>query len=447
MKPDLSIKNSTPWNKVVVSLVLIALAAGAFSVSGLLAKKQRVQGGEALAMADYPPGVRFITVALGGFRGILADGLWLRAAQKQDEGNYFEVAQLSEWITRLEPRYSEVWSYHAWNIAYNISAMFPDPADRWQWIQRGVRLLRDEGIPANPRSGKLYWELGWLYSEKVSGRWDEVPFYTQIRLASDMTALMGGAGGSLGMVKDDPATRTALAAEGLSLDFMRETEGEVGSLDWRLPETHALYWASRGREYQDPNMPWCDRLVWTSMKDMISSGTLHFDPARRLYVRGPRLELARRGVQSRQWEGLMKVPLTGVVVELFLREAMVMLYAFGDEVGAEKARAALVALPGSGGVGTSLEAAVCAEVDERSNAVSTMNRRELIIGFLSKGETWRMLGNEPFAAGFIRLGELYRDAMSRSPEGRGTDDVAAQWESMRQEAKASAATILGGDNN
>lgn len=85
----------------------------------------------------------FTTVALGGFRGIIADMLWMRASELQNEGKFFELAQLADWITKLEPRFPTVWAFHAWNMAYNISVLFPDPEDRWRWVQQGIRLLRD----------------------------------------------------------------------------------------------------------------------------------------------------------------------------------------------------------------------------------------------------------------------------------------------------------------
>ena len=47
--------------------------------------------------AEVPPLLAFTTVALGGFRGILADLLWLRAARMQEQGRFLELVQLSEW--------------------------------------------------------------------------------------------------------------------------------------------------------------------------------------------------------------------------------------------------------------------------------------------------------------------------------------------------------------
>ena len=48
---------------------------------------------------NAPPVVVFTTVALGSFRGLVADLLWLRAGALQEKGNYFEMVQLARWIT------------------------------------------------------------------------------------------------------------------------------------------------------------------------------------------------------------------------------------------------------------------------------------------------------------------------------------------------------------
>ena len=53
-----------------------------------------------------PPMVAFTTVALGGFRGILADMLWLRTNGLQQQGKYFEMVQLASWITKLQPKFT-----------------------------------------------------------------------------------------------------------------------------------------------------------------------------------------------------------------------------------------------------------------------------------------------------------------------------------------------------
>ena len=46
---------------------------------------------------NAPPMVAFTTVALGSFRGLVADLLWLRSNSLQQKGNYFEMVQLARW--------------------------------------------------------------------------------------------------------------------------------------------------------------------------------------------------------------------------------------------------------------------------------------------------------------------------------------------------------------
>ena len=95
------------------------------------------------SIEGLPPMVAFTTVALGGFRGVLADLLWLRTTGLQSQGKYFEMVQLASWITKLQPKFTGATAYLAWNMAYNISVTFTSPVDRWRWVQRGIELIRD----------------------------------------------------------------------------------------------------------------------------------------------------------------------------------------------------------------------------------------------------------------------------------------------------------------
>lgn len=428
------------------ALVWFLLIAAGFGLAGWLAGSRHSEGAvdDGMAAEDYPPGVRFVTVALGGFRGILADVLWLRAARKQDDGDFFEAAQLADWVTRLTPTYPEIWSYHAWNIAYNIGAMFPDAEDRWAWVMRGVRLLRDEGIPANPRSSKLYWDLGWMYSDKVSGRWEENPLYFRVHLASDMTAVLSGWNAAAGE-QPDAGQVQRLADAGLRLESMREVDALFGPLDWRLPETHAIYWAFRGQPFQEPAARWCDRLIWTSLVDLTGSGTLYFEPVRKLYVQGPRLDLAESGMRKYRAARLRESPLTAVVAERFLEEAMLMFHAFGAEASADKAREELAELKGQRKVAQTTRAAVLDALEERMQGVTAEQSRRIVLGFLKRAAVWRGLGHEPYAAGFVRLAELHRDVLPRVLPPADAEAIGGAWAAVVNEAEASAAAMLSGE--
>lgn len=112
-------------------------------------------------------------IASGAFRGMFVNFLWLRAQDLKQDGKYWEAVDLARTITRLQPRFPRVWAFHAWNLAYNISVTTQTPEERWQWVNAGVRLLRDEGIPANPNDMLLHKELAWIFLHKVQMRMDD----------------------------------------------------------------------------------------------------------------------------------------------------------------------------------------------------------------------------------------------------------------------------------
>jgi len=76
-------------------------------------------------------------------------------------------------------------------MAYNISVLTQTPEERWQWVQAGIRLLRDEWIPANPNNMLLHKELAWIYLHKIQGYTDDANNYYKRRLAEQWTIVLG----------------------------------------------------------------------------------------------------------------------------------------------------------------------------------------------------------------------------------------------------------------
>lgn len=250
-------------------------------------------------MRHAPPAMVLTTIMLGGFRGLLADILWLRASNLQEDGQYVELIQLSDWITRLDPRNVEVWQFHAWNLAYNISVMMTDPEDRWRWVQSGIRLLRDEGLLYNPGAAGICQTIGWLYQHKIGAALDTAHLFYKQRLAAEMTALFGSGYPDYSAIQADPTRSRSMATRyGLVVDIMRTLESEVGALDWRLPETHAIYWAYRGLPAARGNdLVLCHRMILQCLSELFRSGMLTFDTASGSYERAPdvtRLQAALR---------------------------------------------------------------------------------------------------------------------------------------------------------
>jgi hypothetical protein len=206
------------------SFLLVALAGAGTLNRRLLQLRGDLHLTQAPPTENMPPLVAFTTVALGGFRGILADVLWMRAGTLQDEGRYFELVQLSDWISKLQPRSDAIWAYHAWNMAYNLSALMGTPAEKWRWVRNGIVLLRDEGMVDDPGSPRLHLELAWLFLHKLGTDTDSAaPFYRQ-QWAAEVDA---------GDVHFNPA-------------LVRQIETQLAPLDWHTPQAQAIYWAMAG---------------------------------------------------------------------------------------------------------------------------------------------------------------------------------------------------------
>jgi len=218
---------SMAFSKFLPGMVLVACAAG-----GWLCQR----GGAAKAAQEVvapSPAAEMIVAGLGGFRGIAAEVVWFRADRLQDEGRYAELAQLATWLTFLEPHTPEVWAFTAWNLAYNVSVMMPTHADRWRWVDAGMRLLRDDGLRLNPGDPVLYKELAWMFLLKLGGSLDEAGNYyrQQWKLITEQCRRTG--------------EWTNL---GLEAKRMAAIDAEYGKQDWTSPLASALYFSVCGLE-------------------------------------------------------------------------------------------------------------------------------------------------------------------------------------------------------
>ena len=289
---------------------------------------------------NAPPMVIFTTVALGSFRGIVADLLWLRAGALQEKGNYFEMVQLARWITDLQPTFSGATAYLAWNMAYNISVTCSSFADRWRWVNEGIRLIRDQALYYNPEDPIIYKELAWIFSHKLGNILDDANLYYKNQLAIQMANIVGGNGNPdweklaaapanerafLKKYPEDHAVWKAAAAAGFGdyamlykaftesapnlpkefasqlgndaklkealLDYFRaellrqklkleparivKINKKYGLLDWRVPESQAIYWATLGAEKAPGGHDLsCDRIVTQSLYESFRAGRL-----------------------------------------------------------------------------------------------------------------------------------------------------------------------------
>ena len=248
-------------------------------------------------LENAPPILAFTTVALGGFRGLISNVLWIRANDLQDEDKFFEMVQLSDWITKLEPHFGQVWYFQAWNMAYNISVKFKDPVDRWRWVERGINLLRDQGIPWNPDETLLYRELSWLFQHKMGNNLDDAHQFYKTAWAAEMTDLFGGKPNFATLIAPqtpEEKERVKTLREKYKMDpqLMKEVDELYGPLEWRLPDAHAIYWAEAGRRRaKKDDQETLRRSIYQTMQLAFVRGGLKENKIDKTFTLGPNLDL------------------------------------------------------------------------------------------------------------------------------------------------------------
>jgi len=178
--------------QIIASVVLVGSLVGSAITSAQVAASL---GRNKLTFTDKavdgdPPQVA-LGIAMGAFRGFFVNYLWIRANKLKEAGRYHEAVNLSRAITTLQPRFPRVWAFHAWNMTYNISVTAQTPEERWEWVNKGIRLLRNEGIQHNPNELLLYKELAWFYQHKVQGYTDDSNPYYKRAMAAEWTYVLG----------------------------------------------------------------------------------------------------------------------------------------------------------------------------------------------------------------------------------------------------------------
>ena len=335
--------NNPRLKKILLLLLAAALLVGVSRVQSSL-NRDRDQLGltRVEPLENAPPVLAFTTVALGGFRGLISNALWIRANDLQDEDKFFEMAQLADWITKLEPHFVQVWVVQAWNMAYNISVKFKDFGDRWRWVEQGIELLRDQGLRYNPNETLLYRELGWFFQHKMGANLDDANVYYKVQWRDEMNKVFGNQPANFDELinpkTEDQKERARVLRERYKMDpeFMKQVDERYGPLEWRLPEAHAVYWAALGLEKARQNstkikqddLITLRREIYQSMQLAFQRGRLINNPLVKLEL-GPNLDIipkvsaayeeaAREDVNSR--DNIMKAHRN------FLRDAVYFLY-------------------------------------------------------------------------------------------------------------------------
>ena len=294
--------------------ILLLVLAVVMLVSSTFMQRQLTRDRDALGLTrvtpleNAPPLLAFTTVALGGFRGLIANFLWIRATELQEEDKFFEMAQLSDWITKLEPHFAAVWVFQAWNMSYNISVKFKDYPDRWRWVERGVELLRDEGLKYNPNDPLLYRELAWHFQHKMGANLDDANVYYKNQWLKEMSDVFSKGEPNLEELLSpktpEALQRLEILTNRYKMDpvFLKQVNEKYGPLEWRLPEAHAIYWAALGLEkarehptkVKPEDLMQLRRAIYQSMQLSFQRGRLNADPYTKTFDTLPNLDIVQK---------------------------------------------------------------------------------------------------------------------------------------------------------
>ena len=203
-----------------VQLAALSVMAGCLAGSGVLAVDLSAQQSRyklvytADASDGQPPQVA-LGIAMGAFRGVFVNWLWMRANDLKEAGRHHESVELAKAITTLQPRFPRAWVFHAWNLAYNISVTTQTGTERWNWVRQGIDLLRGDALKYNPSDLLISKELAWIFLHKIQGITDDANIYYKKMHAKEWQVVLGLP------PRYDPAIRTKAAAIAKFVEWLR----------------------------------------------------------------------------------------------------------------------------------------------------------------------------------------------------------------------------------
>jgi hypothetical protein len=179
-------------------------------------------------------------------------------------------------------------------MAYNISVELPPGIERWRWVQNGLQRLIHHGLRYNPHDLELYKQTAWIYSHKMGRNLDDAHLIYKTKLYEQIEAITGpdfsaqqtlkwSASGNLKEKNKAKDIQVKLETElGLDLDLMAELEQDpyFGPLDWRLPQTQAIFWARKGLKHNRFKTKVIDleRLTYQAQQHLLRQGRVIYLP-------------------------------------------------------------------------------------------------------------------------------------------------------------------------
>lgn len=384
--------------KLLILILTLCFLTSTFFCGHALDKKYQKQDDVSISsLQNMPPWIAFTSVALGGFKSLFVNVLWVRIFDLQEKDRYFELLQMANWLTDLQPNMTNTWKFQAWNISYNILARFTDPDDRFRWLKQGISILRDKAIVYNPKNVELYTELASLFELKMTLDHDVYHLSYKKLWALDMTKLIGDTVLDYKKYLSLPKTVEELASRPKNLkliaqlkdtdfifpydyqallfankplsqkqvsiirnyydafieislflrrekmekeykmdvSYMNDLEIKFGTLDWRLPYAHAVYWGQKAVDAAGAKINFqAERVLYQSLSLGVLNGEFVMWPDGSVFI-VPNFKLIKPlrehfiAVSEKCGFDFIKAPF-----KFFLEDAVLLFYLKGDDVNA-----------------------------------------------------------------------------------------------------------------
>jgi len=153
--------------KMIYGLTIIALLGGMIPAASKVnqIKVEKDLGEAAIGQIDTGSFMMKLFL-LGGFRGIVANYLWVQAEDYKKNHDWDRLKATVDLITKLQPHFLSIWTFQGWNLAYNVSVEWDAPEDKYEWIKQGIKFVQT-GVENNRRSPDLIWDTAWFYYHKL----------------------------------------------------------------------------------------------------------------------------------------------------------------------------------------------------------------------------------------------------------------------------------------
>lgn len=182
---------------LLIPIIWLGMPAGAATsgagdgmVGRLAELRQQYELGEA-TLGNVDPSSATMNLVLLGLRGVAANVLWQNANEQQKTKEWAKMRATVSSIILLQPHFTRVWEFQAWNLAFNVSSVHDRVADRWYWVKEGGKFAI-LGTERNARSAFLYSQgPGRIVGFKI-GRADEWQSYRAYYQRDPDTAMFNG---------------------------------------------------------------------------------------------------------------------------------------------------------------------------------------------------------------------------------------------------------------